>query len=87
MESVGRLIDMVFARCFVMMSLQMQLCLFECALTSWFSYVLCVARIVFGGNVVSWNQYCGSLSMSGMKREIHCIVRKGEKQIQILDGY
>jgi hypothetical protein len=28
-----------------------------------------------------------SLPMSGMTRETFCIVRKGEKQIQILDGY
>jgi hypothetical protein len=66
----------------------MQLCLFEYALTSWFGYVFCVARIVFGGNVISWNQYCNLLlPISDMKRKSYCIVRKGEKQIQILDGY
>jgi hypothetical protein len=84
---VGRLVGVGFIRYFVMRGLEMQLCLFECALIDWFGYVLCVARIVFGGNVISWNQYCGSLSMSGMKRKTFCTVRKGEKQVQILDGY
>jgi hypothetical protein len=33
------------------------------------------------------NQYCGSSSTPSVKRETVCIVRKGEKQIQILDGH
>jgi hypothetical protein len=78
-----------FMRCFVMRSLEMQLCLFECALIDWLSYVFCVVRIMFGGGVVSRSQYCSLslLSIPGMKRRMSCIVRKGEKQIQILDGY
>jgi hypothetical protein len=37
--------------------------------------------------VISLNRYRDLLSVSGMKRKTVCIVRKGEKQIQILDGY
>jgi hypothetical protein len=40
-----------------------------------------------GRNMISWNRYRDLLSVSGMKRKSYCIARKGEKQIQILDGY
>jgi hypothetical protein len=65
-----------------------------CTLIDWLG-IFCVVRITFRGNVAPWNQHCGlSLSIPGMKHETSCIVRKGEctirkgeKQIQILDGY
>jgi hypothetical protein len=65
----------------------MQLWLFECALTSWFGCVFCMMRIMFGGGVISMDRYCGLLPIFNMRRKTFCIVRKGEKQIQILDGY
>jgi hypothetical protein len=70
-----------------MRSLKMQLWLFECALTDWLSYVFCMMRIMFGRGVISMDRYCGLLPISNMRRKTFCIVRKGEKQIQILDGY
>jgi hypothetical protein len=76
---------MGFARYFVMGSLKMQLLLW-CTLIDWFG-IFCVVRITFGGSVISWNQYRDLLTIPGMKRKTCCIVRKGEKQIQILDGY
>jgi hypothetical protein len=48
--------------------------------------IFCIARIVCRRDVLSMIRYCGSSSISGIKRKISCIVRKGEKQIQILDG-
>jgi hypothetical protein len=69
-----------------MRSLKMQLLLW-CALADWLS-VFCMTRIMYKECVVPWNRYRDlSLPMSGMTRETFCIVRKGEKQIQILDGY
>jgi hypothetical protein len=82
----GHLVGVGFVRYFVMRGLEMQLWLFECALANWLS-IFCMMRIMFRGNVVPWNQYCNLLPISGMKREISCTIRKGEKQIQILDGY
>jgi hypothetical protein len=64
----------------------MQLLLFECALIDWL-VIFCMARVIFGGNVISWNRYRDLLPIPNMKRKTFCIVRKGEKQIQILDGY
>jgi hypothetical protein len=64
----------------------MQLCLFECTLIDWLG-IFCMARVIFGGNVISWDRCRDLLSIPGMKHETYCIVRKGEKQIQILDGY
>jgi hypothetical protein len=69
-----------------MRGLEMQLCLFECALIDWLG-IFCMARIIFGGNVISLNQYRDLLPIPDIKRKTVCIVRKGEKQIQILDGY
>jgi hypothetical protein len=47
-----------------------------------------VAHIIYRKGVVSWNQGCSlSLSIPGMKHETFCVVRRGERQIQILDGY
>jgi hypothetical protein len=83
---VGRLIDMGFMRCFVMRSLKMQLWLFECALADWL-VIFCMARTMFGEGVTLENRYRDFLYRSGIKRKIFYIVRKGEKQIQILDGY
>jgi hypothetical protein len=83
---VGHLVGVGFMRRFIMRSLKMQLWLFECALADWLG-IFCMVRITFRGNVVPWNQYCGSSSTHGVKREISCVIRKGEKQIQILDGY
>jgi hypothetical protein len=83
---VGRLVGVRFVRYFIVRSLKMQLCLFECALADWLG-TFCMMRIIYRRGVFSMNQYCGSSSMSSMKRKISYIVRKGEKQIQILDGY
>jgi hypothetical protein len=80
------LVGVGFMKCFVVRSLKMQLCLFECTLIDWLG-IFCMARIIFGGNVISLNRYRDLLSISYMKRKISCIVRKGEKQIQILDGF
>jgi hypothetical protein len=63
----------------------MQLLLW-CALVDWF-VIFCMMRIIYRRGVFSISQYCGSSSVSGMGRKVSCIVRKGEKQIQILDGY
>jgi hypothetical protein len=63
----------------------MQLLLW-CTLTDWLD-IFYMLRIVYRRGVVHWNQYCDSSSVSGMRRKISCIVRKGEKQIQILDVY
>jgi hypothetical protein len=68
-----------------MRSLKMQLLLW-CTLIDWLG-IFCMARIIFGGNVISLNRYRDLLSVPGIKRKISYIVRKSEKQIQILDGY
>jgi hypothetical protein len=68
-----------------MRSLKMQLLLW-CTLIDWLG-IFCMVRTIFGGNVAPWNQYCGLSSISSVRRKIFYIVRKGEKQIQILDGY
>jgi hypothetical protein len=81
----GRLVGVGFIRCFVVRGLEMQLLLW-CTLIDWLG-IFCMMRIMFGGSVISWNQYRDLLFTSGMKRKTFCIVRKGEKQIQILDGY
>jgi hypothetical protein len=83
---VSRLVDVGFMRRFVMRSLKMQLWLLRCALADWLS-IFYMVRIIFGGNVTSLNRYRNLLSVPGMKRKISYVVRKGEKQIQILDGY
>jgi hypothetical protein len=78
---VGSLVGVGFIR-----SLKMQLLLW-CTLIDWLG-IFCTVRIMFGGGVVSRSQYCSlSLPIPCMKRNTSCIVRKGEKQIQILDGY
>jgi hypothetical protein len=64
----------------------MQLCLFGCALVDWLS-VFYMMYAILRRSVVPWNMHRNLLSMSGMKRKISYIVCKGEKQIQILDGY
>jgi hypothetical protein len=56
----------------------MQLWLLWCTLTYWL-VIFCMARIIYRRGVAPWNRYCGSLSMSGMKRKTFCTVRKGEK--------
>jgi hypothetical protein len=63
----------------------MQLLLW-CTLINWLG-IFCMMRTMFGKDVFPWDQYCGSSYISGMKCKTSCIVRKGEKQIQILDGY
>jgi hypothetical protein len=56
-------------------------------LIDWLS-VFCMARIMYRGGIDPWNQYCSSsLSVSDMKRKTSYAIRKGEKQVQILDGY
>jgi hypothetical protein len=74
-----------FVRYFVMRSPEMQLLLW-CALVDWL-VIFCVAHIIYRRGMIHWNQCCGSSSTSSTKRKTVCIVRKGEKQIQILDGY
>jgi hypothetical protein len=63
----------------------MQLLLW-CALIDWLG-AFCMTRAMFRGGVISMGRYCGLLPISGIKRKTSYIVRKGEKQIQILDGY
>jgi hypothetical protein len=82
---VGRLVGVGFMRYFVMRGLEMQLLLW-CTLIDWLG-IFCIVRIIFGGNVISLNRYRDLLPIPNMKRKTVCIVRKGEKQIQILDGY
>jgi hypothetical protein len=82
---VGRLVGVGFMRYFVMRSLKMQLLLW-CALADWLG-IFYMARAMYRKDVFPWNQCCDSLSTSSTKRKTFCIVRKGEKQIQILDGY
>jgi hypothetical protein len=81
-----RLVDTGFARYFVMGSLKVQLWLFGDSLVNWLG-IFCMARIMYRKDAFSRNRYCDLLSIPGMKRKIFCIVRKGEKQMQILDGY
>jgi hypothetical protein len=83
--NVDRLVGVGFMRSFVMRSLKMQLLLWR-TLIDWL-VIFCMLRIIYRRGVIHWNQYCDSSSVSGMRRKISCIVRKGEKQIQILDGY
>jgi hypothetical protein len=64
----------------------MQLWLFECTLIDWLD-TFCMVHIIYRGGVVLLSRYCGPSSTSGTRRKTFCIVRKGEKQIQILDGY
>jgi hypothetical protein len=64
----------------------MQLLLW-CTLIDWL-VIFCMARVMYRRGAAPWSRYCDlSPSVSGMKRETVCVVRKGEKQIQILDGY
>jgi hypothetical protein len=50
--------------------------------------VFCIACIMHRKDAFPWNQYRDLLLFTAsMKRKASCIVRKGEKQIQILDGY
>jgi hypothetical protein len=64
----------------------MQSWLFGNALIDWL-VIFCMMHTMFRGNVISWDRYRYLLSMPDMKHEVSCIVRKGEKQIQILDDY
>jgi hypothetical protein len=83
---VGRLVDMGFMGCFVMRGLEMQLYLLGNALIGWLG-IFCMASVMYRRGAISWNRYRDLLSASCIKRKILCIVRKGEKQVQILDGY
>jgi hypothetical protein len=76
-----------------MRNLEMQLLLW-CTLINWLSYIFCMACIMYRKDVFPWDRYCDSSCISSMKcktscivRKTVCIVRKGEKQIQILDGH
>jgi hypothetical protein len=82
---VDRLVGVGFIRCFVVRGLEMQLLLW-CALIDWVG-IFCMAHVTYRRDVTFRNQYCNLLPISGMKRETSCTIRKGEKQIQILDGY
>jgi hypothetical protein len=81
----GHLVGVGFVRRFVMRGLEMQLLLWY-TLIDWLG-AFCMVRVIFGGNVISLNRYRDLLSIPNMKRKTVCAVRKGEKQIQILDGY
>jgi hypothetical protein len=83
---VDRLVGVGFTKSFVMRSMEMQLWLFGNVLINWLG-IFCMACVMYRKDVFPWNQYCGPSSISRIKREISCIVRKGEKQIQILDSY
>jgi hypothetical protein len=82
---VGRLVDVGFMKNFVMRSLKMQLLLW-CALIDWLG-IFYMARVMYKRGVVPLSRYRDLLPIPSIKRETVCIVRKGEKQIQILDGY
>jgi hypothetical protein len=82
---VDRLVGVGFMRCFVMRSLKMQLWLLWCALADWL-VIFYMARAMYRKDVFPWNQYCGPSSIPCINRKTVCIVRKSEKQIQILDG-
>jgi hypothetical protein len=69
-----------------MRSIKMQLRLFEYALADWL-VIFCMARVMYRKDVFPWDRYRDLLSVPGMERKAFCIARKGEKQIQILDGY
>jgi hypothetical protein len=65
----------------------MQSWLLWCILADWVN-TFCMVCIIYKRSVVPRNQYRGLLlSVFGMERKIFYIVRKGEKQIQILDDY
>jgi hypothetical protein len=83
---VDCLVGVGFMRCFVMRSLKMQLWLFKYALIDWL-VIFCMACVMYRKDVFPWNQYCGPSSIPCINRKTVCIVRKGEKQIQILDDY
>jgi hypothetical protein len=85
--AVLALVDMKFIRCFAMRSLEMQLLLWF-ALANWLSYVFCMMRTAFERDAALGNRYCSlPLSIPNIDRKAVCILRKGEKQIQVLDGY
>jgi hypothetical protein len=69
-----------------MRGLKMQLCLLRDALVDWL-VIFCMAHIIYRKGAISWKRYRSLLPMSDIKRKISCTIRKGEKQIQILDGY
>jgi hypothetical protein len=77
---VDRLVGVGFMR-----SLKMQLLLW-CTLIDWLD-IFCMAHIIYRRGVVLLSRYCVPSSVHGMNRKISCTVRKGGKQIQILDGY
>jgi hypothetical protein len=83
---MSRLVGVGFMRRFVMRSLKMQLLLW-CTLVDWL-VIFCMRSIMCRRGVMPWNQDCSlSLSIPNIEHKISYIVRKGEKQIQILDGY
>jgi hypothetical protein len=45
-----------------------------------------MACIMYRKDTVPKDQYCSLSFVPRIKRKTFCIVRKGEKQIQILDG-
>jgi hypothetical protein len=81
---MDRLVGVRFARCFVMRGLKMQLLLW-CTLIDLLG-IFCMARVMYRECVFPWDRY-RDLSAPSVKRKTSCIVRKGKKQIQILDGY
>jgi hypothetical protein len=83
---VDRLVGVWLMGYFIMRGLEMQLWLFENILADWLG-IFCMAHIMYRKCVVLWERYRDLLPVSVMKRQTFCIVRKGEKQIQILDGY
>jgi hypothetical protein len=64
----------------------MQSWLFGNILADWLG-IFCMARVMYKKDAFFMSQCCSLLSMSSMKRKISFTIRKGEKQIQILDGY
>jgi hypothetical protein len=55
-----------------------------CALIDWLG-IFCMVHIMYRKDVFSMSQYCSSSSTPGVKRKISFTIRKGEKQIQILE--
>jgi hypothetical protein len=63
----------------------MQLLLW-CTLIDWLD-IFYMVHIIYRRGVILLNRYRDLLSIPGMKPRISYTIQKGEKQIQILDGY
>jgi hypothetical protein len=82
-----RLVSMEFIMYFVTRSLKMQLLLW-CTLIDWLDHVFCMICAMSKRGAVPLSRYRDLLSsIPNMKHNVIHIMRKGEKQTQILDCY